>query len=728
MNFVKTILLTLIFNLTIAYSINIEKINKTKTLIGKTKDLKKKFNLYYDIAEEYWLDNVDSSIKYIKLAETIDKKFEPSLDRIKLYVDASTLFAFNYDYDISNRYLGNAISLSKKLKYSAREAQCYNHLATNFFEQGFFDSAILYSQKAIQKYKLTDEITYIAGSYTTLANSIFRKGNFKAGIDTIRYAIKLIESVDKNSKKYKLNVENILIEKINLHRNLVAIQAELGIYDKNLFTSLYTSLEIAEKLKRKDLLSGIYQVMGNTYLDLENYKKAKESLYKAIGYSNEIGERFHLPFNYYNLASVFNKLNNFDSSIWAIEKTYELAKLNKDNFLLPIAIATKYHFASINGKILPHSLDTLTHYYNKYQPNEISQYHFIFNSYISIIAAKEKKQDLALKYWEECYKIAKQIRSKRFLKDAWEFSIIIHKEFNNYKELANSYENYNLYKDSLDIEITGYMAEEQEVVYETQKKEFKIKELNNELEKKEIKRKNLLLIIALVSIVAFGFIFGLIYQRKRAKRYKSQKILAQKQAYLELVNDHTLTNILNKAQSHHILGDNLKSADVLKYTANFLRNSLKTRTKNHFTLSDEIELCNNYFDNMGKIYMIAHSWDLGEITNNHQNIEVPPHILLSCIENSIKHGIKPNIPIEIKIQLSIDNFYIKCQIIDNGKGINYENEDNENHGYGSTAVKMALGILKEQTGNEGSYILENIIENNRIIGCQVLLSIPYKIT
>lgn len=107
-----------------------------------------------------------------------------------------------------------------------------------------------------------------------------------------------------------------------------------------------------------------------------------------------------------------------------------------------------------------------------------------------------------------------------------------------------------------------------------------------------------------------------------------------------------------------------------------------------------------------------------------ESILVLPMLTQPFIENAIKHGLKEKTNDGIiTINFTMKNNALIFEVRDNGTGLELK-ENNNNH------KSLATQIVKERLNSNSpkkdiEIVIENIIENNVIIGVRTQLEIPY---
>ena len=227
--------------------------------------------------------------------------------------------------------------------------------------------------------------------------------------------------------------------------------------------------------------------------------------------------------------------------------------------------------------------------------------------------------------------------------------------------------------------------------------------------------------IFLVFFVITSFIlFYNIRLRNMRKKEEGKRNIMQKISELETkalqaqMNPHFLFNSINSIQSYILDNDVDEALTYLNSFSKIIRMTLEFVDKKFVSLSDVLDYLQHYVDleNM----RFDELFDYLVVIDNQIDPEttlIPPMLLQTLIENSIKHGIrnlKHRGTIKLEI-VKIDNESFKCIIEDNGVGrlkssqINKDQNINK-ESLGLKIIKERLDILNN--GKESPYKMEII--------------------
>ena len=255
-------------------------------------------------------------------------------------------------------------------------------------------------------------------------------------------------------------------------------------------------------------------------------------------------------------------------------------------------------------------------------------------------------------------------------------------------------------------------------------------ENKNKVQELEIKRKNGLLIISLLSIgllLSLGSFF-LFY---RHQKHIEAKILLELQMLRSRISPHNLFNAFNSIQSLFITKEYEKGQDYLRKFARLLRMLLEKSEHMFHTLSEELEYIKLYMD----VELIAMDGDFTFTINladdlDMDNTFIPTLISQTYLENAVRHGIfnlgsKGKIELRAKMHKGVLHWIIK----DNGIGINQSIKQQEANGkvhrsQGLELNEVLLKILSRGNKLNYSVTVNELYAEQKVIGTEVTLKIP----
>ncbi|WP_298513081.1 sensor histidine kinase [uncultured Kordia sp.] len=194
-----------------------------------------------------------------------------------------------------------------------------------------------------------------------------------------------------------------------------------------------------------------------------------------------------------------------------------------------------------------------------------------------------------------------------------------------------------------------------------------------------------------------------IFERKRTERLKEVQMRTELNLLKSQIQPHFFFNTLNSLYALAINKSEdtprviLKLSDMMQYALYEVKDS-------KVELLKEINHINNYID-IEKMRFNDRIESNMNITGNIDDVEIPPLLFLSFVENCFKHGLKgvEKINIDISFEITKKND-LEFRLINN---FNADAEEEENHGIGIMNSQRRLTLLYDN-----DFILETHVENN----------------
>lgn len=206
-------------------------------------------------------------------------------------------------------------------------------------------------------------------------------------------------------------------------------------------------------------------------------------------------------------------------------------------------------------------------------------------------------------------------------------------------------------------------------------------------------------------------VWGLLYVFYHYSEEKSQREIEQirlissvKETEAKVLkaqmNPHFMFNALNSIRAL-ILEDPAKAQLGITQLSNILRSSLVADRRKTVTLKEELKTIEDYLalEKVRYEERLQMKWDIATET---LNVQVPPMMLQTLVENAIKHGVQKAIGwgfIEINTRLENHSLYIKIR--NTGQFVPHENHS-DSSGFGLKNTAQRLDILY---GSESSFTI-----------------------
>jgi len=223
--------------------------------------------------------------------------------------------------------------------------------------------------------------------------------------------------------------------------------------------------------------------------------------------------------------------------------------------------------------------------------------------------------------------------------------------------------------------------------FDIQKKEISFLKNKHELQKKkdelvlqkQIYNKNRILYSVLLALLGLLLILSMLYFRfRRLKNEKANIRLKNKVLGLQM-NPHFIFNSLTAIQNSIMKNDILKSAELIAVFSRLIRQNLDFSAKEQIKLADEFKMLKNYLTTQQFRFDYNFEYHINIDKNiDPEAVEIPPMLIQPFVENAIEHGIK-NKAKDGKITINVfeKEDYICFEIIDNGVGFDFENQESK---------------------------------------------------
>ena len=559
-------------------------------------------------------------------------------------------------------------------------ARAYYKLALKYDYLDENDSCNFYYKKAIVLAKGLKNIRATAIISNAYATTLSDKGLHKEAIKLYKEVIELFFSA------------NDIFGASGVMLNSAAEYLEMGEYKKGLeisFDALKLRLEIADSTN----IAAFYHQIGSIFRLVDNKEKWEEYILLA----NSIAKKNEKYGDFYRRMDLLNELGGFyfsNGNVSLARKYYDTLYIQstKKDYLVGITAATS-------------NLVPLLKKENKY--NEA----LVLSKKALALAQKGGKTYSIIHNLVETAKIeitlGRNNRAKNRLDTAKELSIkynypneliSIYKllselnfEKGNFKNAYTALLNYQTLKDSIEGAKTKQVIAELDTKYQTEKKDNRIKLLNQEnLIKEEKISFQYWTVIGLILLgILSSSLFILFYTQHRLKT--QNRILNMHQKLLRSqMNPHFIFNALIAIQNYILKNKKFEASDYLSQFATLMRAILEGSRDDFIILSREIELLKYYISLQQLRFENSFEFKL-EIDDkiNIDDYKIPPMILQPFVENAIEHGLRNQSNIEriLLVKYALDKENLCLKIVDNGAGIkNTKSESAKDHQ--SYAIKI----------------------------------------
>ena len=570
--------------------------------------------------------------------------------------------------------------------------------------------------------------------YVDIAKVVFNSDIIRS-LDFVKEGIELATDNGCYENLANLYISQAIIL-IELNKNDDAIKAT----DKAIFIYQY-------KVNKPLNLGKAFLTKGNAYLTSNYLNKALDNYLKALTAVFDIEKDkeviYFKAMVYADIAGLYSKLNQYDSSLAYLQKSIETLPVTNDptrqikyhinlstiymvNDSFELAL-TNINIADSVNRIFRNPFYQIDINLNKAYILSYLERHLeaiklmqsterilasssaFSGAYHDFMAKYSMVYFRAKKYKESIAISLKHLKNADIEKEERQVVNVIYTLYLSYKALGD-FQNALKYQEEyhrLLNEIQGENAQNEvnrlKEEFEASKKEREIihlKEKDN-VSQLEIRQKNDALKIRLYFILFLFFfflsLFIFLFYRFQQNKLKEQKRTAELERITlrAQMNPHFIFNALNSIQRIYVEGDIKKANNYMADFSQLIRKILENSSLNEITLSEEIETLRLYLE-LEKLRSKDHfTYQIHVDESISLNMKISPLLLQPFVENAIWHGVLPleNRVGEITIKITdFDEDTIQVIIKDNGVGFDERFRKKNKNSMGISITKQRIGF------------------------------------
>lgn len=318
-----TLLLTLCWGLCMGQSPLADSLRRE---YQKSKDPHQRIELYYTLAMEVQMQDLDLSFAYADTLEKMAKTAKSLLGEAHALHIRGNTYQDKKEKAAAIRTFKKELEIGKKINDQKVQADAYNGLGGTYQDFTQNDSAQYY---LLLGGKLREKI----GDWENAASAYSNLGNVYSDAELHDKAIEYLEKA--LAIRLKMGDERRTIFTYN---NLAAAYGGKGDYEKSLDYShkgITMALKNDNKFVAGVMLGGVCHLLHETGKDQEAIPKCEQS----IQYLTETKREPNLVFPYVNLAAVYNSLGQASKGLASALKGYAI--MQKHQLLDPLSIYYK---------------------------------------------------------------------------------------------------------------------------------------------------------------------------------------------------------------------------------------------------------------------------------------------------------------------------------------------------------------------------------------------------
>jgi tetratricopeptide (TPR) repeat protein len=471
-----------------------------------------------------------------------------------LYQQGNFQQALEVEKELAQKYLRSKNS-------SLQLANAYKMIAGSFFNMGIHDSAIVYAEKSISLFKNLNDNQNIARSLNLLGGIYWNMGNLTKASEKLYESLRLREQLNDS------------LGMANAYNNIGLIYDSQGKLPEAM--KMYeNAVEIYYKLRND---KGIGRVCNNMAIILKNQKKFSESLemfLKSLEVDKKLNNIDDQGKTLNNIGQLYIEMGNVKAAIDYYQQARQLfLKSGNENGLAATLL----------------NMGKATYDQKNYAESR--------------------------NYYLQSLKIAQQINSTEWIRDAYHGLYLLAKQAGRSSEALNLFEHYKSLDDSLRGLENLNKIDQLRVEFETEKKEREISLLtkDNELKTLKLNRQKTyshLLLTITIAVVAFLGLTALAIKRLRDDKKilieKNQEIQAQKE---EIESQRDLLEVTNaelnqQKEELQTQTDQIERQNYIIASANQrMTESLEYASLIQKSLSSDFKSFDKYFSNCSLLFM-----------------------------------------------------------------------------------------------------------------------------
>ncbi|MEL7529768.1 MAG: histidine kinase dimerization/phosphoacceptor domain -containing protein [Bacteroidota bacterium] len=604
----------------------------------------------------------------------------------------------------------------RQIEVLSRKGACYSRL-------GIYDSAKLIHRRAFSMGLASGERLHAANQLANIANAF----DAQSELDSALY-------YNDRALSIYTELKRPIYEAI-AYNNGAIIYEKQGNYAKAIEAYL-KALAIFEKRDYKAGAAAVYANLAVIYLRQKAYPEAITYCQRSLKLKREIEDLFGLSINLSTLGEIYLALDQCDSAI-----AYSLQSLAiKDQLEDPQGQATVHTQLGVIYFEDQAFREAEIHLNQGYALAKSSQDQLLQGKValkLAQILPITKARKEVKPYLDEALNIAKSTGGRELLREVY---AAYYQYYRSRQDLrAFDYQDrFQSLNDSLrnDSIVQAFTRQEMEYEFELEKNEIALAQSQTELAfNQEIKRQQLMGLLALLGAIALAVISLLLWRGYRLKQRTNQQLNAQNETIQQSLEEreillkeihHRVKNNLQVVSS--LLGLQSRSIDdpsALEAIAES-RNRVRSMALIHQNLYQDENLMEvslpDYISQLSQSLLESYQMSPQEIRLKQEvadvaldvDLLIPLGLILNeLISNALKHGFAERQQGEIKIEVQALADKLQVKVADNGVGLP---EDFERRSQQSLGFKLIRSFVKKMNGS---------LQINSQAGTQIAMLIPH---
>lgn len=367
-------------------------------------------------------------------------------------------------------------------------------------------------------------------------------------IDNGEYELALKKADSLFTLSHQINYKEGVAESYNLKGVIARDQSNL----KDALDNFLSALKLFEELKFPVKIAGVQNNIGLIYAEIKEYRTALSYYFKAEkinkstikNFENEVFQKSNLAINYNNIATCYQKLNQFSSAKIYLNKSLELRKEISDT----IGMAMAYHNIGINQQ-LTENRDSAIYFFNKSLSYLIGLGESIGHAYnyleIGNTLLQQGKINEAENYLLRALKISNDNNLEGIKVEVYKYLSKLYEQKNDYKQAFTFQNLYQSSKDVIESDESKNEILKKELEYDFAKKQElqrKDAEAKQALADAEIRSQQRLITFTVIGLFILSGLVIIVLRSYNQKR-KANEIISKQKEIVEHKNKEILDSI-----------------------------------------------------------------------------------------------------------------------------------------------------------------------------------------
>ncbi len=388
--------------------------------------------------------------------------------------DLGGLFLRATDYPKAKNYLEQAFNIDKELGDKAGMAVDLNNIGLVHLRLSEFQKAIDCFQRVLNLNLEIDNKKGQANALSDIGNAYLWMAEYPKGLDYNKRALKISEELG-NKRQIAMELVRICIA----HRGL-------GDYPKAL-ESTQRALKIYEEMDFKLGIADCFTELGDLYDLMSNSLMALEYHKKSLNIHTALNDKHGITIDNLSIGGVYQSMGDYTNALKYEQAAFDMAQQTGSESLMGttlLNIGMNYHLQQNHSKALEYyKRSLLLDEKIKNQEgilinnNKMGE---LYRDAPDSMLIKEKadpanRYAASLVYFNKALKIAEEIESLAWQRDAWHNITITYEKQNNYPQAFETYKKFVSIRDSIQNTEKEKKITRLTIQYEFDKKEDSLK-------------------------------------------------------------------------------------------------------------------------------------------------------------------------------------------------------------------------------------------------------------